>query len=908
MNNNWHKKEKPLLGLTGLGGGVDGLAVVGAAAKTYIDEVFSTYVYEGTGSAHAINNGVDLSGEGGMVWAKNRDTGNDHNMVDTVRGRTKYIVPNMDAGEQTEAGNGSTVGRVDSFSNNGFNLGATVYDAGWNKNGNSYATWTWRKKEKFFDVVSVTGNSDSTQQVAHNLGTIPGCMMLKKISGSDDWAVYHRGTDTLTPQNEAIFLNTTSGVSASSVYWNNTAPTSTHFTLGSGLNEDGEEYIVYLFAGSKGSSDNAVDFDGDDYLSMPVSNSDFDFGASDSLTLEAFVNMDDLAPNGGQGYNSILNRWGGSGNYCWGIDLNNAGNIYFYFLNSSGNITTATSSGASVSLNEWYHLAVVKDGTTGRFFVNGKACGTFTWNGPSTNSSQPIHVGNLGDSNAYPIDGSISNARITMGQALYTTDFNVPHDPLTQTSQGAISSNVKLLCCNQSTVTGSTVAPSTISAGGDPTAVTNASIFDDSDAYFLGEDGDKSAIRCGSYIGNGSTTGPKIDLGWQPQWLMIKRVTGNGDDWIMTDTMRGFTASGADDFYFRANENVAEFDLSGDSLTINSTGFSINYNATSYNDSGKRYLYMAIRGTDGYVAKPAEAGTDVFALDTGNGSTTIPTFDSGFAVDMSLVRNRYDGSTANWEVGQRITGNKFVYANLINGEASSGKYHWDSNQGVHTSASGEYDSDSLAWMWKRGQGFDSVAYTGDGVAGREITHSLSTAPEMIWLKNRISAEEWVVGHKDMNGGTNPWQYYMELNTNNAQINSDTAAFNDTAPTSTSFTVGSLAKCNGNGQGMLSYLFTSVTGISKVGSYTGDGTEDGSKTVTFGFQPRVVLIKKYNSTGNWMLFDSVRGNTKYLYLDSSDAQQTAGSPARLSFTATGITLTSAAVGNTDGDSYLYYAHA
>ena len=67
MNNNWHKKEKPLLGLTGLGGGVDGLAVVGAAAKKYVDEVFSTYVYTGTGSSQSINNGIDLSGEGGMT-------------------------------------------------------------------------------------------------------------------------------------------------------------------------------------------------------------------------------------------------------------------------------------------------------------------------------------------------------------------------------------------------------------------------------------------------------------------------------------------------------------------------------------------------------------------------------------------------------------------------------------------------------------------------------------------------------------------------------------------------------------------------------------------------------------------------------------------------------------------------
>ena len=68
MNNNWYKKEKPILGLTGLGGGVDGLAVVGAAAKTYIDDVFSSYVYIGDGTnSHQIVNGIDLSSKGGFI-------------------------------------------------------------------------------------------------------------------------------------------------------------------------------------------------------------------------------------------------------------------------------------------------------------------------------------------------------------------------------------------------------------------------------------------------------------------------------------------------------------------------------------------------------------------------------------------------------------------------------------------------------------------------------------------------------------------------------------------------------------------------------------------------------------------------------------------------------------------------
>ena len=425
------------------------------------------------------------------------------------------------------------------------------------------------------------------------------------------------------------------------------------------------------------------------------------------------------------------------------------------------------------------------------------------------------------------------------------------------------------------------------------------------DNQSYGEEADQSIIKCGTFNKASSGTDVEVDVGWEPQFVFTTMYEGPSSRGLV-DQMRGLF-SNENARFLKADTNNQENNTT--TKLLSATGFK------QGGDQGN-WIYMAIRFPDGYVAKPLEAGTEVFAMDNGSASTTIPTFDSGFAVDMSLIRNRYDGSTANWELGQRIMDSKFVYANLTNGEATSGKYHWDSNEGVHTGVSGEYDSSSLAWMWKRGKGMDSVYYTGNGNntdGANAHAHSLGQAPEMIWIKTLgdggySGVTHWTCSHKALNGGTNPWQYTVQLNQNNAEA--ATSNFGNTAPTSTNFYVGEPgnARSNDNGARYLAVLFASVEGISKVGSYTGDGTEDGSKTVTFGFQPRVVLIKKYNSTGNWMLFDSLRGNTKYLYVDSSDAQQTAASPARLSFTATGITLTSAAVGNTDGDSYLYYAHA
>ena len=237
----------------------------GKKDSTYVDEVFSTYLYTGNNAARTINNGIDLADKGGLVWTKARtsSTYSENALTDTVRGVGQEIQSNSNAAQNFHAA------RVNAFNSDGYDIGTSQR---YNNSGTDYVSWSFRKTEKFFDIVKFTGNSDSTQQVAHNLGTVPGCMMLKNISNTDGWSVYHRGTDTLTPQNEAMTLNSTNGVQGGSSYWNNTAPTSTHFTVGNGINDDGDEYIAYLFAGGKGSSDNAVDFDGSgDYLTIPDS-------------------------------------------------------------------------------------------------------------------------------------------------------------------------------------------------------------------------------------------------------------------------------------------------------------------------------------------------------------------------------------------------------------------------------------------------------------------------------------------------------------------------------------------------------------------------------------------------------------------------------------------------------------
>jgi len=162
----------------------------------------------------------------------------------------------------------------------------------------------------------------------------------------------------------------------------------------------------------------------------------------------------------------------------------------------------------------------------------------------------------------------------------------------------------------------------------------------------------------------------------------------------------------------------------------------------------------------------------------------------------------------------------------------------------------------VAWCWKKDPmlGFDIVSYEGNGVA-TAYPHSLGVVPEMIIVKNRETALDWRVYHQDLDP-TYGKNYWLELNSTAAR--SDVGAvWNDTLPTTSTFTVGAESEVNENLKDHIAYLFASVEGFSKVFSYTGNGIDDGP-FVYCGFRPRYVLVKRHDATANWVLWDAVRG--------------------------------------------------
>ena len=884
------KKEKPLQGISGWGGGATGLRMSSASSKTYVDDVFSTYVYTGTGSSgHVISNSINLASKGGMTWIKKR-SGNDRNTItDTVRGVTKQVFTERTDGEDT------VTSRVTTFSSDGFTLGN---NGRVNGSGDTYASWTFRKAPGFFDVVTWTGNATGGRQITHNLGCQPGRIIIKCTSKSGDWLVNDYSVD----QNGNLWgkLNEDGQFLGAGQYSGSTGPTSTHFTLGSAneVNENGETFVAYVFAGADRTGNASVEFQGEDgYLKFKDS-SDWEF--SGQFCIEYWI----YATYNNAEFPTVT--WG-SGAYRAVFWTNSTWKMEWPDGNS--NITL----GGSAATNTWKHHVITRDSSNVvRFFIDGELISNATVSA-NMGASEQLFLGYKANVPSSGLkNGKLSNVRIVNGsipttyQTSSTTNsasiFTSPTSPLSTSSQGATASDVKLLCCND-------IGASQYTYINDSPGITNYgeygalgskespfSATTDASAVF-GADGDLPIVRMGSYMGSGSSTaGNTVDVGFEPSYIMIKR-SGETANWAVFDSMRGIVSEG-DDPVLQPDLNSSEYTTS-QYLDITPRGFRLKatFNQSNANENG--YLYIAIRRPDGYVGKPAEVGTDVFAID-GSGSGTDPAFDSGFPVDFGMLRD--PSTTETWYTGRRLTGKYILYADTTAVESAS-TLAFDYNDGWQSSSGASYHS----WMWKRHKGFDVVTWTGDGASSRTIPHSLSQSPEMIWIKNRSNIADWTVGHIGTNGGTNPWNYYLNLNTTDGQATY--ALFNNTAPTSTVFSIGTADNnVNTNNYNYTAMLFSSVAGISKVGYYTGTG---GTQTITTGFAPRFVLIKSTsNSSTDWVVLDTTRGwasgDDKEIYLNSNAAQVTNndhGAP-----TSTGFTL--GQVGNTNANEYkyIYYAHA
>jgi hypothetical protein len=207
------------------------------------NQYFDVSLYTGTGAAQNIVNSGAMQPD--LVWIKDRSFAASSNLLDSVRGPRIHLESNTTNAETTEsAGVGLTA-----FNNNGFSLGTDNAGAGRvNFNGDTFVGWQWKEgATQGFDIVTYTGNA-TARTIAHNLGVAPKMMIVKnRTSGAQAWHCYHASLGN----SAVIFLNTTAAQSTGFAdWWNNTSPTSSVFSVGTGggTNGNGESMVAYLFS------------------------------------------------------------------------------------------------------------------------------------------------------------------------------------------------------------------------------------------------------------------------------------------------------------------------------------------------------------------------------------------------------------------------------------------------------------------------------------------------------------------------------------------------------------------------------------------------------------------------------------------------------------------------------------
>ncbi len=419
------------------------------------------------------------------------------------------------------------------------------------------------------------------------------------------------------------------------------------------------------------------------------------------------------------------------------------------------------------------------------------------------------------------------------------------------------------------------------------------------DAGGFGLTGTDNVISCGTVTTNSSGSAT-VNLGYEPQWLLLKSTVGSAN-WRLFDSMRGMSLSSSREL--RPNTSDAESNQ-GIICPPNATGFNIE------NIGGvDTFIYMAIRR--GPMKVPT-LGTTVFnaIARNGTGGTGAVITGVGFTPDLLIDTQRTKVGDDRTFAFDRLRG---PLRNLVTNEtaaevstiASVTSYDMD---GITVGDSGRVNSGAatyINWFFKRAPSvFDEVCYTGTGSATTQ-THNLGVVPELVIWKRRSSTSDWRV-----------WQSSFSVNDGvylNLSFAKDTDSTVQTAiPTATVLNLSTGAYTNASGSTYVAYLFATCAGVSKVGSYTGNGS---TQTIDCGFGAggaRFVIIKRTDSTGDWYVYDTIRGMTTvtdpYLLLNSTTTETaTLGSVTTVS---TGFALNSTILAaiNVSGGSYIFLAIA
>ena len=317
---------------------------------------------------------------------------------------------------------------------------------------------------------------------------------------------------------------------------------------------------------------------------------------------------------------------------------------------------------------------------------------------------------------------------------------------------------------------------------------------------------------------------------------------------------------------------------------------------------------------------------------TGNATTRTIDLDNNATMqpDFSWIKSRSNTFENYWENSTNGT-NKYLRSNSSAAEETGTVITYNSTGfGIGSGAENNTNATTnVGWFWKANggttasftesgnnpggthqanttAGFSIVAYTGTGGAGT-VSHGLSATPRVIMVKRTSGVADWNVYHASNTSA--PETDYLVLNTEAAT--SDNTRWNDTAPTTSVFSVGTDDAVNGDASTYLAFVFAEKQGYSKFGSYVGNGNADGAFIYT-GFKPAWIMVKNITDSGvSWMIQDHKRDidNPVHHRLKANDPAAEASNINQMDFLSNGFKCrVNDSSWNLSGKTYIYMAFA
>ena len=369
-------------------------------------------------------------------------------------------------------------------------------------------------------------------------------------------------------------------------------------------------------------------------------------------------------------------------------------------------------------------------------------------------------------------------------------------------------------------------------------------------------------------------------------------------------------------------------------------GLKTSGSAAASDDNGNGVFYDAI-GLSGYLApcsanlpEPTIGPNSTTTSDehfntvlyTGNGSTQSIT-GAGHQPNLVWIKSRAATRHHMWYDSVRGA-TKAIRSSLTNAEITgattltsfdSDGFSLGSDSDVNTNAEA-----FVSWNWKAGgtavsntdgsitssvsanpdAGMSIVSWTGTG-ANATVGHGLSSAPDLVIVKNRSIVSSWLVRHSSDSISNTP---LLENSTGGISTN----YWQSTQPDSSVFYVSSNSEANGSGNNLIAYCFANTEGHLKCGKYVGNNSTDGPFNYT-GFRPAFVIIKRTDSTAGWVLYDNKRdtyNQMQYVLWPNLYNAEYTSNLLHVDFLSNGFKIRNATYGETNasGGTYIYIAFA